>query len=92
MTLWYRAPDVLLGSRNYTTSIDLWSIGCIFAEMVSGRPLFPGKNNEDQLLRIFKLLGTPNEATWPECALSSSVPSLNSVSLALCLSPFKKGR
>ncbi len=65
VTLWYRAPDVLLGSRNYSTSIDMWSAGCIMAEMHSGKPLFPGKNNEDQLLRIFRLLGTPTEHSWP---------------------------
>lgn len=65
VTLWYRAPDVLLGSRTYSTSIDLWSAGCILAEMFSGRPLFPGTNNDDQLQRIFKLMGTPNERTWP---------------------------
>ncbi|KAJ1560276.1 negative regulator of the PHO system, partial [Cladochytrium tenue] len=65
VTLWYRAPDVLLGSRSYSTSIDVWSAGCIMAEMYSGKPLFPGKTNEDQLARIFKLLGTPSEATWP---------------------------
>ena len=65
MTLWYRAPDVLLGSRHYTSSIDLWSIGCIFAELASGRPLFPGSSVKDQLARIFKVLGTPNETTWP---------------------------
>ncbi|KAI9031366.1 kinase-like domain-containing protein [Hyaloraphidium curvatum] len=65
VTLWYRAPDVLLGSRNYNTTIDMWSAGCIMAEMYSGKPLFPGKTNEDQLLRIFKLLGTPTEQTWP---------------------------
>ncbi|KAI8819690.1 kinase-like domain-containing protein [Fimicolochytrium jonesii] len=64
VTLWYRAPDVLLGSRNYSTSIDIWSAGCIMAEMYSGKPLFPGKTNEDQLFKIFKLLGTPNEDTW----------------------------
>ncbi|KAJ1551759.1 negative regulator of the PHO system [Nowakowskiella sp. JEL0078] len=68
VTLWYRAPDVLLGSRNYSTSIDMWSAGCIMAEMYSGKPLFPGKNNEDQLIRIFKLLGTPTEASWPRVA------------------------
>ena len=42
VTLWYRAPDVLLGSQNYTTAIDIWSVGCIFAEMVSAKPLFAG--------------------------------------------------
>lgn len=65
VTLWYRAPDVLLGSRNYSTSIDMWSAGCIMAEMYTGRPLFPGKTNEDELLRIFRLLGTPTPETWP---------------------------
>ena len=42
VTLWYRAPDVLMGSRKYSTPVDLWSVGCIFGEMASGRPLFPG--------------------------------------------------
>ncbi|KAL2262837.1 hypothetical protein VTK26DRAFT_9285 [Humicola hyalothermophila] len=65
VTLWYRAPDVLLGSRTYNTSIDIWSAGCIMAEMFSGRPLFPGTTNEDQLTRIFRIMGTPREDTWP---------------------------
>jgi len=65
VTLWYRAPDVLLGSRQYNTSIDIWSAGCIMAEMFSGRPLFPGTGNEDQLQKIFRLMGTPSERSWP---------------------------
>lgn len=65
VTLWYRAPDVLLGSRTYSTSIDIWSAGCIMAEMFSGRPLFPGTTNEDQIIRIFRIMGTPTERTWP---------------------------
>ncbi|PVU85200.1 hypothetical protein BB559_007143 [Furculomyces boomerangus] len=65
VTLWYRAPDVLLGSRNYTTSIDIWSAGCIMAEMFTGHPLFAGSNNEDQLQKIFRTMGTPSEHTWP---------------------------
>jgi serine/threonine protein kinase len=65
VTLWYRAPDVLLGSRMYNTSIDIWSAGCIMAEMYTGRPLFPGTTNEDQLQRIFRLMGTPSERSWP---------------------------
>ena len=64
VTLWYRAPDVLLGSRSYDTSIDIWSAGCIMAEMFTGRPLFPGQQNEDQLVRIFRFMGTPSEETW----------------------------
>jgi len=65
VTLWYRAPDVLMGSRKYSTPIDIWSAGCIFSEMSTGRPLFPGTSASDQLIRIFKVLGTPNEKIWP---------------------------
>ncbi|KNE72630.1 CMGC/CDK protein kinase, variant [Allomyces macrogynus ATCC 38327] len=65
VTLWYRAPDVLMGSRQYSTSIDIWSAGCIFAEMATGRPLFAGSTGPDQLYRIYKVLGTPTAATWP---------------------------
>lgn len=65
VTLWYRAPDVLLGSRTYNTSIDIWSAGCIMAEMFTGRPAFPGTTNEDQLQKIFRLMGTPSERSWP---------------------------
>ena len=60
MTLWYRAPDVLLGSRTYSTSIDVWSCGCIFAEMIQGVPLFRGRDNQDQLLHIMRIIGTPS--------------------------------
>lgn len=66
VTLWYRAPDVLMGSRNYCTSIDIWSCGCILAEMIMGKPLFPGSNDEEQLKLIFDIMGTPVERTWPQ--------------------------
>lgn len=65
VTLWYRAPDVLLGSSQYGTPVDIWSVGCILAEMATGTPLFPGRNDADQLLRIFRFLGTPNNHVWP---------------------------
>ncbi|KAF8307797.1 Pkinase-domain-containing protein [Clavulina sp. PMI_390] len=66
VTLWYRAPEVLLGSRHYSTSIDMWSVGCIMAEMaMSGIPLFPGDSEIDQIFKIFQCLGTPNEQIWP---------------------------
>jgi cyclin-dependent kinase len=64
VTLWYRAPDILLGSKNYSTSIDIWSIGCIFAELVNLKPLFPGSSEADQLKRIFKVTGTPSADKW----------------------------
>lgn len=65
VTLWYRAPDVLMGSRKYSTPVDIWSVGCIFVEMINGRPLFPGSADADQLQRIFKTLGTPSASSWP---------------------------
>lgn len=65
VTLWYRAPEVLLGSRHYNTAIDMWSVGCIFAEMALRTPLFPGDSEIDEIFRIFRTLGTPNEETWP---------------------------
>ncbi|KAI5066975.1 hypothetical protein GOP47_0017503 [Adiantum capillus-veneris] len=65
VTLWYRAPEVLLGATHYSTPIDIWSVGCIFAELSRRQPLFPGDSELQQLLHIFKLLGTPNENIWP---------------------------
>lgn len=54
VTLWYRAPEILLGSRHYSTPVDVWSVGCIFAEMVNRRPLFPGDSEIDELFKIFR--------------------------------------
>ncbi|GFG32559.1 hypothetical protein Cfor_12386 [Coptotermes formosanus] len=66
VTLWYRPPDVLLGSTEYSTSLDMWGVGCIFVEMITGVPTFPGvRDTYDQLDKIFKILGTPTEETWP---------------------------
>lgn len=65
VTLWYRAPEVLLGSTHYACPVDIWSVGCIFAELVRKQPLFPGDCELQQLLHIFKLLGTPDEDNWP---------------------------
>jgi serine/threonine protein kinase len=64
VTLRYRAPDVLLGSGTHNTSIDIWSAECIMAKMYTGRALFPGTANEDQLVRIFRILSTPSERRW----------------------------
>jgi len=66
VTLWYRAPDILMGSKNYSTSVDIWSVGCIFAEMVNKKALFQGTVEEDQLMKIFKGRGTPDPELWPQ--------------------------
>jgi len=65
VTLWYRAPEILLGSKMYATPVDIWSVGCIFAELIMRRPLFPGDSEIDELYKIFRILGTPNEEIWP---------------------------
>lgn len=65
VTLWYRAPELLLGTKEYSTAIDMWSLGCIMAELLSKKPLFDGKRDIDQLSKIFRMLGTPNEDIWP---------------------------
>ena len=64
VTLWYRAPDVLLASTKYSTPIDVWSIGCIFVEMVNGSPIFTGTTEETQLEAIFRYLGPP-QTSYP---------------------------
>lgn len=65
VTLWYRAPEVLLGARHYATTVDIWSVACIMAEMATGIPLLCGDSEIDQLFKICRLLGTPNEEQWP---------------------------
>ena len=65
ITLWYRAPEILLGGSEYSVPVDIWSVGTVVSEMATGRPLFPGDSEIDQLLKIFKVRGTPNEDVWP---------------------------
>ncbi|XP_027335323.1 cyclin-dependent kinase G-2 isoform X3 [Abrus precatorius] len=65
VTLWYRAPELLLGAKEYSTAIDMWSVGCIMAELIGKEPLFKGKSELEQLDKIFRTLGTPNEKIWP---------------------------
>ncbi|XP_047218575.1 cyclin-dependent kinase 17-like isoform X1 [Girardinichthys multiradiatus] len=77
VTLWYRPPDVLLGSTEYSTPIDMWGVGCIFYEMITGRPLFPGSTVEDELHLIFRILGTPTEETWPGITTSEEFKTYN---------------
>lgn len=76
VTLWYRSPEILFGARQYDISVDMWSVGCIFAEIASGRPLFPGRNDKDQVDKIFQVLGTPTLESWPQMA---DLPDFKSV-------------
>lgn len=65
VTLWYRAPEVLLGSDVYGPAVDMWAVGCIFAELLTKKPLLPGQTELEQLERIFRLAGTPTNDSWP---------------------------
>lgn len=65
VTLWYRAPELLMGETQYDKAIDMWSIGCIFAELVRHEPIFPGNSELDQINKLFSMLGTPNDTIWP---------------------------
>jgi serine/threonine protein kinase len=67
ITRWYRSPDLLLGSNTYSPAVDMWSVGCIIAEMSNRRSLFPGDSEIDQIHRIFRVMGTPNEGVWKNC-------------------------
>lgn len=65
ITLWYRPPELLLGANEYGPSVDMWSVGCLLAEMLTRKPLFAGKDEAEQLELIFHVVGTPTERTWP---------------------------
>ena len=65
VTLWYRAPELLLGAKEYGAAIDMWSVGCIFAELLERAAIFRGSNEADQIARIFDALGLPTEDSWP---------------------------
>lgn len=89
VTLWYRPPDVLLGSTQYTTSIDMWGVGCILYEMAAGKPAFPGATPPDQLSLIFTALGPPDRHTWssfpvvaPEFSYAQFVPTAHSSAMS----------
>lgn len=78
VTLWYRAPELLLQARTQTTSVDMWAAGCILGELLDHRPLLPGRSEISQLELIVDLLGTPSDAIWPEY---SSLPALQNITL-----------
>lgn len=61
ITIWYRAPEILLGASEYSIAVDMWSVGCIFFEMICLRPLFQGMEEIEMINIIFRILGTPND-------------------------------
>lgn len=65
VTLWYRAPELLLGARAYGAAVDMWSVGCIFGELITREPLLQGKNEVDQISKVFELCGVPTDESWP---------------------------
>ncbi|KAG6656271.1 hypothetical protein I3843_04G010300 [Carya illinoinensis] len=69
VTLWYRAPELLLGDTEYGAAIDLWSTGCILAELFAGKPIMPGRTEVEQMHKIFKLCGSPSEDYWQRSRL-----------------------
>ncbi|KAK6132671.1 hypothetical protein DH2020_033587 [Rehmannia glutinosa] len=69
VTLWYRPPELLLGATYYNTAVDLWSAGCILAELYAGKPIMPGRTEVEQLHKIFKLCGSPSEEYWRKSKL-----------------------
>ncbi|CAK9800527.1 Cyclin-dependent kinase 10 [Anthophora quadrimaculata] len=78
VTLWYRAPELLLQAKTQTTSVDMWAAGCILGELLGHRPLLPGRSEIAQLELIVDLLGTPSEAIWPEF---NTLPALQNFTL-----------
>ncbi|PGH23107.1 CMGC/CDK/CDK8 protein kinase [Polytolypa hystricis UAMH7299] len=93
VTIWYRAPELLLGSRHYTPAIDLWAVGCIFAELLSLRPIFKGEEakmdskktvpfQRNQMLKIMEILGMPRKDDWPGLTSMPEYPQLQSLALS----------
>eukprot|EP00731_Ephydatia_muelleri_P015511 Em0008g1231a len=74
VTLWYRGPELLFGAETYSIALDMWSVGCIFGELLNNKPLLPGTSELHQVELIVNLLGTPNDTIWPGFS-SFSVPS-----------------
>lgn len=93
VTRWYRPPELLLGSRAYSSAVDMWSVGCIFAELMLRVPYLPGESDADQLITIFKALGTPTDKDWPghkslpEYTAFEQYPKSNLADLFLAASP-----
>jgi cyclin-dependent kinase 8/11 len=100
VTIWYRAPELLLGSRHYTPAVDLWAVGCIFAELLSLRPIFKGEEakmdskksvpfQRSQMMKIIEILGVPKKENWPGLVTMPDYPQLQSLPLSRVPGHFK---
>lgn len=94
VTIWYRAPELLLGSRHYTPAVDLWAVGCIFAELLSLRPIFKGEEakmdgkkqvpfQKNQMQKIVEILGMPTKEKWPGLVHQQEFPHLQTLSTSV---------
>ncbi|KAG6701585.1 hypothetical protein I3842_08G172200 [Carya illinoinensis] len=72
VTLWYRPPELLLGATDYGVGIDLWSAGCILAELLAGKPIMPGRTEVEQLHKIYKLCGSPSDEYFKKLKLPNA--------------------
>lgn len=82
VTRWYRAPELLLGSTKYNESIEMWSIGCILVETLTKKAFFPGKDETDQLKKVFDFFGRPRLEEWPECFELPNFKTLSEMELS----------
>ena len=87
VTRWYRAPEVILNASEYTKAVDIWSIGCIFAELFGRQPLFPGEDFLDQVQRIISVLGTPSSEDMKYIGRSGTMQATTTRSSTLSLCP-----
>ncbi|KAJ9294028.1 hypothetical protein DTO271G3_7156 [Paecilomyces variotii] len=101
VTIWYRAPELLLGSRHYTPAVDLWAVGCIFAELLSLRPIFKGEEakmdskktvpfQRNQMMKIMEILGLPRKENWPGLVSMPEYPQLQNLALSRGAGHFNK--
>lgn len=88
VTIWYRAPELLLGAKHYNAAIDCWAVGCVFAEMMGLKPIFKGEEakidpkkampfQKEQLTKIFEVLGAPTVHDWPNLVTMPDYPQYN---------------
>ncbi|KAJ5293636.1 hypothetical protein PENANT_c002G00384 [Penicillium antarcticum] len=102
VTIWYRAPELLLGSRHYTPAVDMWAVGCIFAELLSLRPIFKGEEakmdskktvpfQRNQMMKIVEILGLPRKESWPGLVSMPEYSQLQSLVLHRQPSHFHRG-